>query len=345
VSKEPLPVVLLGKDALVRSPLVDALERAGEVEVLGRANDAAVAARMCKDRRPRCALLFCESPAHVELLGAVLVRSPLPVVVVAKTASLGVQATAAGAVEALHWEATAEQVATSLRLMTGVAVISHRTGGEARPRAPKAATPSARLRSLVLVGTSTGGPPALVQLFGALPQEFAVPIVLVQHMPDDYHGSFVEWLSSQTALPVRLAQAGTSLEGRGVFVAPGGANLVVGPGGYLLSRPRSPQGPCPSVDALFESAAQLEGFRLCAVVMTGMGSDGAKGLLAVRQAGGYTLVQDRASSVVFGMPAAALELGAADLAFSPHGLAEQLRFWALGGEGAEASPSTTTRSP
>lgn len=346
MAKAPIQVVLLGKEPTLRSPVVEALERGGEVEVLGRATDASVAARMCRDRRPQCALLFAEAQAQIDLLGAVLLGAAIPVVAVAKTASLGVQATAAGAVEALSFDASAEQIATSLRLMTGVAVVGRRSSGEVRTVTPRPGAPaSPKARSLVLLGTSTGGPPALVQLLGGLPPDFAVPIVLVQHMPDDYHTSFVAWLSSHTSLPVRLAQPGTSLEGRGVFVAPGGANLIVGPGGYVVSRPKCPSGPCPSVDALFESAARLEGFRLCAVVMTGMGNDGARGLLAVRQAGGYTLVQDRASSVVFGMPAEALRLGAAELAFSPLGLAEQLRWWSLGGgDGAEPGEPTSTPS-
>ena len=331
MARLPIPLVVLGRAQAIVNPLVTQLERGGEFMVLGRAADSAVATRMCRDRRPDCVLLYVEALAQIDLLKAVLALAPLPVVALVRTPSLGVQVIAAGAVESLPLDADGSTVATALRLMAGVTIVGRREAQDPTPRpalavrAPLKGAP--RERPLVVIGTSTGGPPALAQLLGALAADFAAPVVLVQHMPDDYHPQFAHWLGAQTRLPVRLAQSGTSVENGTIYLAPGGSNLVVGQGGYLLTRPRSARGSCPSVDVLFESAAQLQGFRVCGVVLTGMGSDGARGLKSVRDAGGFTLVQDRASSAVFGMPAEALKLGAAELALSPPALAEQLRWW------------------
>ena len=337
MARSPIPLVVLGRAKSVAGPLVEQLERSGELMVLGHASEPALATRMCRDRRPQCVLLCVEGQAQIELLGAVLAVAPLPVVALVRTASLGVAALAAGAVETLPLDADAQTVATALRLMASVTIVGRREAKEAPVRAAAAlARPKGTGRQpLVVIGTSTGGPPALAQLLGALAAGFGAPVVVVQHMPDDYHPRFADWLTTQTRLPVHLAQSGMRVENGTVHLAPGGSNLVVGHGGFLLARPRSARGPCPSVDVLFESAAQLEGFSVCGVVMTGMGSDGARGLKAIRDAGGLTLVQDRASSAVFGMPGEALKLGAAELALSPAGLAEQLRWWA-----AELAPAT-----
>lgn len=328
MARPPIPLVVLRRAKSVGTAVVELLARSGEFMVLGDASDPSQATRMCRDRRPQCVLLYVEAHAQLELLGAVLAVAPVPVVALVRTASAGVQALAAGAAETLPFDAEAQVVATALRLMAGVTIVGRREAREAPAKAGPAALASAGRQPLVVIGTSTGGPPALAQLLGALAAGFAAPVVVVQHMPDDYHHSFAEWLTTQTRLTVSLAQSGLRVQPGTVYLAPGGSNLAVGQGGFLLARPRSPRGPCPSVDVLFESAAQLEGFSLCGVVMTGMGSDGARGLKAIRDAGGLTLVQDRASSAVFGMPAEALKLGAAELALSPAGLAEQLRWWA-----------------
>ena len=326
--RPPIPLVVLGREKTIANTLVTQLERSGEFMVLGRASDRAVATRMCRDRRPACVLLYVEAQEHLELLHSVLIVAPVPVVALVRTPSLGIEVIAAGAVESLPFDATAPTVAETLRLMAGVTVVGRREVWEPTKRTPTAGAPRpVRGRPLVVIGASTGGPLALAQLLASFAGDFAAPVVLVQHMPDDYHPRFAQWLSAQTGLGVLLAQSGMPVQNGKLHLAPGGSNLIVGHGGFLLTRPRSPKGPCPSVDVLFESVAQLEGFKVCGVVLTGMGNDGAGGLMAIRQAGGFTLVQDRASSAVFSMPGEALRMGGAELALSPAGLAEQLRWW------------------
>lgn len=328
---EPVPIVVLGPLRARERGLVDRLERLGPLLVVGRAGDASQAVRICRDRAARCALLFVDTAGEVALVRSLMSTAPLPVVVVPRTTSLGLEALAAGAAEALSPDAGLDAIVTSLRLMTSLAVVGRRQERLAARAAPGGRPPvSGAGRPLVLVGTSTGGPMALIALLTALPPDFGAPVVVVQHMPEDYHPTFVEWLGGQVRLVVRVAEPGGQPSAGTVFVAPGGRNLVLGPGGFFVTRPRDPTGPSPSVNALFESAAKLSDFSLCGVVLTGMGQDGARGLLALRDAGGFTLAQDQATSIVFGMPQEALRCGATDLALPPVAIAERIKSWAAG---------------
>jgi len=177
----------------------------------------------------------------------------------------------------------------------------------------------------VVLGVSTGGPAAILAILSALPGDFALPILLVMHISEPFGAAFAEWLDSAAPQRVRTAadreplpRAGTS----GVWMAPPSHHLVV-EGGLLRLSSAPPRHSCrPSVDVLFESVAKEIGAGAVAGLLTGMGRDGAAGLLAIRRAGGLTLAQDEGSSVVFGMPREAIALGAADLvlpldAFAP----------------------------
>jgi two-component system chemotaxis response regulator CheB len=177
--------------------------------------------------------------------------------------------------------------------------------------------PATRLASgapqVVAVGASTGGPHAIRSLLTELPATFSVPILIVQHTSSGSIWSFAEWLRAHTRLPVRAAAEGDVLDRAGVWLAPTDRHLVVrGRQLALLDTP-----PCslhrPSATVLFRSVAGTYGHRAVGVVLTGMGDDGALGLLEMRQSGAVTIAQDEASSVVFGMPAEAIRLGAASM--------------------------------
>ncbi|MHB8876357.1 MAG: CheB methylesterase domain-containing protein, partial [Myxococcaceae bacterium] len=249
-----------------------------------------------------------------------------------RTAALGVAALAAGAVDVLPATTSPEALVQSLKLMGDLRVVGRRArpGEPASP--PRHKAPAAEHGPgprLVAIGASTGGPVALVELLSGLPAGFPAAVLVVQHMPDDYGPQLAAWLGGVLALEVKLAAAGDLAHPGTVYLADGGHNLLVGPGGFLHTRPRSnTTGPCPSADVLFDSVARLSGFARCGVLLTGMGRDGAAGLLAIREAGGFTLVQDRASSVVSSMPDEAMRLGAAEVALPPAALAGQLLLWA-----------------
>jgi two-component system chemotaxis response regulator CheB len=169
---------------------------------------------------------------------------------------------------------------------------------------------------LLAIGTSTGGPNALAELIPQLPKEFPVPVVIVQHMPALFTRMLAERLNSRAALNVQEGQAGQKLERGGVWIAPGDFHMTVARRGLdlvLELNQELPENSCrPAVDVLFRSVARSYGPHALAIVLTGMGFDGAKGSKAIRDAGGEVLVQDEKSSVVWGMPGAVVAAGVTD---------------------------------
>lgn len=168
---------------------------------------------------------------------------------------------------------------------------------------------------LIAIGASTGGPDAVREVLRGLPAN-CPPVVVAQHMQENFIARFAESLSRQTVLRVVEARGGERALPGHVYLAPGHANLRINPLGDDFVLELTPHGDSlytPSVDVLFHSVAQAAGKRALGVLLTGMGKDGAAGLLAMRRAGAWTIAQDQASSVVWGMPRAAAELGAAEV--------------------------------
>jgi two-component system chemotaxis response regulator CheB len=176
--------------------------------------------------------------------------------------------------------------------------------------------PSRRRIEIVAIGTSTGGPKALWEVLPSIPHDFPVPIVIVQHMPPVFTRQLAERLSSRSAIPVSEASEGVALTRGHAWIAPGNFHMTVGRSEncHLLHLNQGPQeNSCrPSVDVLFRSVAQVYGSGALAVVMTGMGSDGARGAEQIRNAGGEVIVQDEATSAVWGMPGFIYSAGNAD---------------------------------
>jgi len=182
----------------------------------------------------------------------------------------------------------------------------------------------------VAIGASTGGPAALRELMEEIPADAPVGFAIVQHIASGFELGLADWLNKELPFDVRLARDGEILRRGMVRLAPGGAHLRLEAGGVLRLDTQSParRGHRPSVDDLFLSCSESCPREVAGVIMTGMGSDGVEGLLALRKAGGLTMAQDEASSIIFGMPKVALERGAADIALPPRGLAQALaRIW------------------
>jgi len=177
---------------------------------------------------------------------------------------------------------------------------------------------------VLAIGASTGGPTAVAELLAALPGTLCAAVLVVQHLDQSFSKNLADMLGSQASLPVALAEPGDRLKPGRVYVAKGGDHMVLSCVNTLEYR-REPVGTPyrPSIDALFESLAQSGLPRGVAVLLTGMGSDGAKGLLKLRQAGWFTIAQDKGTSAVYGMPKAARDLGAADLILPLQAIASQ----------------------
>ncbi|MBF5042134.1 response regulator [Aggregicoccus sp. 17bor-14] len=324
--RRPVRVLVVDDSPTMASALTALLTEDPRIEVVGRAADGQRAVALARLLRPDVITMdlllpALDGPAAIE---RIMTEAPTRILVVSsmagegadeRGASLCFEAMRAGALELIGKPAATgfedlrrwgRQLAESVCLVSEIPVVTRRP----RVGPPLPAAGPARVDVFALVA-STGGPPALAEILGRLPGELAAPLLVAQHMQAGFTPGLVRWLDGLTALGLQLAREGERLEPGHVYLPPDGHDLLVGPGGVArLSRSRA--GPCPSGDALLESLARVYGWRAGAVVLTGMGEDGARGLLSLRQAGGLTLAQDAASSVVYGMPRAAAELQAAE---------------------------------
>jgi chemotaxis response regulator CheB len=195
-----------------------------------------------------------------------------------------------------------------VKVLCRVTVIRHPRAQLAQQRAAPASW--TRAASVIGLVASTGGPPALAVMLSELPATFPIPILAVQHMSPGFVDGFARWLDSEVPLPVQMAVAGTR-PGPGVWLAPERAHLVLSPSGRVAFDDATTDGlHRPSGDMLLRSLAAGSGREAVAIVLTGMGRDGAAGLGEVQRAGGLTIAQDEATSAVYGMPRAAAECGA-----------------------------------
>lgn len=324
--------VLVVEDSLtVRKRLVEILATDNDFALVGEAEDGKTAVAMCQALRPDVVTLDMMLPvmSGMAVTEYVMAHFPTPILIVSASTNRGevyrtYEALAAGALDVLEkprgdeaageWE---RKFLSTLKLLSRIKVITHLRAKLSAP--PKALSTGGRLpRGLgyaaVAIGASTGGPAALRDILGRLPAEFPLPLLVVQHMAESFGTAFVEWLDGQSALRVSCVREGEPLPAVGdgrVLMAPPDAHLILRDGRLRLTRAPERNFCRPSVDVLFESVAGELGPRAIACLLTGMGRDGAAGLLAVRTAGGQCLAQDEASSVVYGMPREAALLGAA----------------------------------
>ena len=165
---------------------------------------------------------------------------------------------------------------------------------------------------IIAIGTSTGGPPALQEIFSQLPANFSVPIICVQHICHGFLQGLIDWLSATCRLPIQIAQSGHTPQPGIIYFPPEQHHLELDhQGKFVCSDTPALDGHRPSVTVTFESIAKVYRKKSTAILLTGMGKDGAKGMLAIAQAGGLTIAQDEATSIIFGMPKEAIDLGAA----------------------------------
>lgn len=327
--------VLVVEDSLtVRRRLCEILDADPGFEVVGEAEDGKQAIELCLSLRPDVITLDMILPVMSGLAATeyIMAYCATPILVVSSSINRGelfktYEALAAGAVEVMekpkadntddNWE---RRFIAMLRLVARVKVITHLRGKmtQVRNLTPNHDTPitlTAPLVThpckLVALGASTGGPSAIVQVLKALPPDFPLPVLVVIHIGELFGHAFADWLDGQTEHSVSLAIDGQKLPERGVFLAPPSRHMIMRNGRLQLNDEAERYSCRPSADVLFESLAHEYGTTVAACLLTGMGQDGARGLLAIRQAGGVTIAQDEASSIVYGMPREAALMGAA----------------------------------
>ena len=333
----PIRILIVDDSAVIRKILCDALSADPAIEVAGTAPNGHIAISKITQVNPDLVTLDIEMPVMdgLEALAEIRKTHPkLPVIMFSTLTERGAAAT----LEALSLGAS--DYVTKPSNTGSPAVATDRVRSELIPKikalcgrmeaAPKAApritaaAPTRTARTLGLasridvlaIGTSTGGPNALGVVLPSLPEDFPVPVVLVQHMPPIFTKLLAERLSSHSKIKVREAEAGQKLEPGTAWIAPGNFHMVLKrrEGNVRIDLNQEPQeNSCrPSVDVLFRSVAQVYGSHSLGVVMTGMGADGVAGSRLMREAGSEVIVQDEASSVVWGMPGLVAAAGQAD---------------------------------
>lgn len=339
-------VLLVDDSPTARRLCARILSHAGDIQVVGEAENPFVARDRIVELEPDVLLLDVEMPQMdgVTFLRRLMHYRPMPVVICSshteRAGRVALEAMQAGAVEVIckpNETYTPDQMAVDLIAAIRTAAISVQVNrSAAETRTPQAAETSQAARhisgvrtqtELVAIGGSTGGTLVIEEVLAALPPGLP-PILIVQHMPAYITKPFADRLQQLSRMNVDEARDGELLEINNVRLAPGGKHMLVERvGGQLRLRvyegPRV-NGHRPAVDVLFQSAAQTVKNRAVGILLTGMGRDGSQGLLTMKNAGAYTFAQDEASSAIFGMPRAAIELGAVDEVLSPKQLPARL---------------------
>jgi len=334
-SADRIRVLVVDDSALMRKLLVRILETARDIEVVGTAIDGDFAIGKIAALRPHVVTLDLDMPRLNGLLTLrqIVERWELPVVLVssytARGADLTLEGLAAGAVDfvtkpkkvlSIALDQVGAELLEKIRAAAGLRVRQLQLDS-APTETPARSRESSTSRSsnpdfVVAIGISTGGPAALSYVLPQIRRDFPGALLVVQHMPEGLTARFAERLARRCAIDVREAGAGQRILPARALIAPGGSHLEVrrdGEAGVArISKQPPVRGLRPSADVLFFSVAEAYGSRALGIVMTGMGEDGAEGLRAIRKAGGRTIAQDQDSSVVFGMPRAAIERGAAE---------------------------------
>jgi len=329
----PVRVLIVEDSPVARELLVNILQGATGLQVVGVARNGEEAVRLAHRLQPDVITMDVHMPGMdgYETTRRIMTETPRPIVMVSASfdkseRDMTFNALKSGALSVLEKPTmydppeVYDYLIHQLKLMAEVKVVRRwaapaaKSGGT-RPFAasPALARNGQTKTRLVAIAASTGGPGMLAQILGQLPADFAAPIIIVQHITPGFGESLAQWLNQQTPLTVRLANPTDEPQPGQVLIAPDDQHLTINSLGVVaLNRQPSLHGVRPSADYLFESAARVFGATAIGVILTGMGSDGAAGLLQLRQAGARTIAQDEQTCVVFGMPAVAIKLGAAE---------------------------------
>lgn len=341
MAKFPVKVLLVEDSPVVLAILKKILATAPELEVVGTASNGQEALEKIPELQPTviCTDLHMRKMDGLEFTKQVMAKHPLPILVIsssvqASNASTIFQLLQAGAIDVFpkpamgmpsEYDRIKHELITKIKVLSGVSVF---TKPLKQPIPSTTAQPAVRplvqgrisgsssgLKSsirMLAVGASTGGPQALQKLFSQLPSHFPATVICTQHISEGFLHGLVSWLASECQVKVKIAQDGeTPLPGT-IYFAPEKSHLeLTALGKFTLNRAiGTVDGHCPSVTVMFKSAANFYGRGVMGVLLTGMGKDGATGMQAIAQAGGTTIAQDEATSIVFGMPKEAIALGA-----------------------------------
>ena len=328
MSPGKIRVLIVDDSALVRSLLAEIVAAERDMEVVGVARDPLIARSMVRELNPDVITLDVEMPRMngLEFLERLMRLRPTPVVMISSVTQSGADAT----LRALELGAVDFVAKPRLGIAEGVSrtaaeiAAKIRAASRSRVRAPRAEAPASRpplaspgasaSERIICIGASTGGTEAVREMLEIFPADCPGTLVTL-HMPPEFTRRFAARLDGLCRITVREAQDGERVLPGHAYIAPGGRHLALKRSGRAYVVRVTEDAPVnrhrPSVDVLFDCAARLAGGDALGVLLTGMGKDGARGLLRMREAGAWTIAQDEATSVVFGMPREAIEIGAA----------------------------------
>jgi two-component system chemotaxis response regulator CheB len=322
--------VLVAEDSdTARALLVEMLRDDSEIKVVGEARDGAEAIEMACQLDPDLVTMDIQMPKvdGFTAIQEIMTSKPVPIVVISALTSLSeaeavARALSCGALTVLRkpsgvrapdFDASAHALIATIKAMAGVKVVRHRPQRSFATTSRHFETRHTSFH-VVAIAASTGGPAALESLLSALPPKFPTPILVVQHITAGFVQGLVAWLNTHVHSSVKLAEQGEELSAGTIYFAPDDYHLGINPNFSVVLSSDAPIGGFrPSATFLFESAANACGASTLAVILTGMGDDGLKGLRAVGKRGGCIIAQDEETSVVFGMPAVAIEAGIVDV--------------------------------
>jgi len=317
----PYKVLIVDDSDLTREALRRVLELDKRLKVIAEAKTGEQACELAVTLQPDLITMDLSMPGMggLKAIERIMAARPVPLVVISERSArrgedLAFEALSRGALELVPKSAVFGGDSSVLgRFAEQMAKIAEAgLSSDRRVKVPEPRPPRSGPAKLIGLGASTGGPKALAAVLHALPKNFPAPVLVVQHMAADFFDSFLHYLNERSGIPVVRAEDGQRLAPGHVYLGAPGMHLTVTAQLTVhLTAPKTSLH-CPSATELFESMAFAAGADSAGALLTGMGNDGAKGLLALHQAGARTAVQDAKTSAVFGMPQAALELGAAD---------------------------------
>ena len=341
-------VLVVEDSAVVAEFLNHILGSDPALKVVGTVRNGMEALQAARDLRPDVITMDINMPVMdgLEATRTIMETNPIPIVIVSVTVEPGELATTframeAGALAAVQKPAgighpehqqTANYLIQTVKLMSEVKVVRRwpmlRRKGPHHPGAPSIADQHVSGRGdieIIAMGASTGGPSIIKRILSEFPADFPLPVLIVQHISPGFLPGFAEVLTGSCKLPVSIPKDGAALKPGCVYLAPDGVHMCVGARGRIALVTNPPEnGMKPSISYLFRTVADVFGPRAAGVILTGMGRDGADGLKSMREKGAVTIAQDEASSIVFGMPAEAVRIGAAAHVFSPDQIASFL---------------------
>ncbi|MGH7372462.1 MAG: chemotaxis-specific protein-glutamate methyltransferase CheB, partial [Candidatus Methylomirabilales bacterium] len=325
-----------------REYLVYLLSQDPALKIVGTAKNGLEGVEQAERLKPHLILMDVHMPQMngFEATREIMSRCPTPIVMVSASmskdeAALSFEALKAGALMLVdkpagpdhpEYPETSRRLVEAVKLMAEVKVIRHYSKRQRRSAEPTPVCIGDQKIHIIAIGASAGGPPVLADILERLPREFALPILVVQHIAAGFVAGLVDWLRHQTRLTVKLAERGERVTPGTVYIAPDTLQMGLTKRGTIhLTTEAADDGFRPSVSYLFRSVAESFGPSAVGVLLTGMGRDGAEGLLRLREAGAITIAQNQETSAVFGMPAEAIRLGAAEHVLSPEQIVGAIR--------------------